>query len=1036
MPLVKSSGLLLVAVGLAAQQYPVLPVAHSPRNIEHILQDRSGRIWVSTHDDILCFDGERFFSLREAGFPPVFGTLAQDDEGGILSATSMGVYRFFKGRLEHFLPGTDVTEVISEAPGILVASVGRSLYRLRRVGNDWRVEPFVKSETGPNLTRDRNDNLLTPCPGGWCEYPAAMVVGGAHPSVPIFHSSPLPITRVFRDRARCLWFRSGEDAGYQCPGDRQPVSLPSSVAGRNTWGAEEETENGDMLFASMASVSLGRPGSFQTLSSDNGLPPEAVTCAIRASDGTIWIGSIGGLYRFPYPFRMAHWNSRFGLFGAFERLKGAMYAGTSAGVARLDNGTWNALASLRGIGSVSSLLAGRDDRLWAAVPGKAVLKLAPNGAIEASTPPGQTGVGEALARGADGSVWLAGDEIYRILQKGRNLALSPQNPAGPSLANGRVASDTQGGLWACLAGSLLRWQAGTWANIAEGLPAARCRSLAFARSGDIWAGYGADLALIRPAATPGTSTVRIYPGGGETGDGVTYTFQADARGWLWRGSQDGIYVADASQAERGLWLHLNESDGLVDLDINRGSLYAEGDGSMWWGAAASVVHFAPPPDLVHPASAAQIFVSAFSVDGAAAKWADFSPELPAAKKLTAYLGSLDFERRNSLRVRYRVLPNDNAWRESSSLTLDLGSLGWGRRTLEVQSRFSAGEWSQPWRRELILLRPWWLSWPAILGLAGVLCSGALGWVGWLRRSRVRARTELPDLSPWRMAFLSRESGLANTTFDQRFRLDEPLARGGFGSVFKGVDLHTGRACAIKVFRRDVLDENWLSHRFEQEVSALEQIQHPSVVSIYGYGASPEGAYLAMEFIEGGTLRELLNAGPFPAGRTASLLSQAAGALESIHARGIYHRDLKPENLMLRAKAAPGEDLVLIDFSIAIVKEPEQTMHGLSRAAGTLYYMAPEQAMGFAMAASDIFRLAKVLIEMLTGRRLTELLPNAKLDLPRRVRELARSLPIRLSEESVELIGSALEFDPSRRPQAAAAFAAPIARDLMSETGNS
>jgi eukaryotic-like serine/threonine-protein kinase len=160
-----------------------------------------------------------------------------------------------------------------------------------------------------------------------------------------------------------------------------------------------------------------------------------------------------------------------------------------------------------------------------------------------------------------------------------------------------------------------------------------------------------------------------------------------------------------------------------------------------------------------------------------------------------------------------------------------------------------------------------------------------------------------------------------------------------------------------------------------------------------------------------------------------LLRQAAGALEQIHARGIYHRDLKPENLMLRTGAAAGEELVLIDFSIAIVKEPDQTIHGLSRAAGTIYYMAPEQAVGFATPASDIYSLAKIVLEMMTGQRLSTLLPDASMDLPVRVRELARRLPIPLSKESVEMLGSALEFDPARRPHSPLRFAQPIVRDL-------
>jgi len=334
-----------------------------------------------------------------------------------------------------------------------------------------------------------------------------------------------------------------------------------------------------------------------------------------------------------------------------------------------------------------------------------------------------------------------------------------------------------------------------------------------------------------------------------------------------------------------------------------------------------------------------------------------------------------------------------------------------------------------------VLRPWWFSWPAILGFAGIGLGGAAGNAAWRRKRRVRAGTSLPDLTDWRVAALSPESQWLGTTLDGRYEVLDLVARGGFASVLKGRDLRrAGRWCAIKIFRHEAMDEKWLTHRFQQEVSALEQILHPSVVSIYGHGLTPAGApYLVMEFIDGGTLRKLLKAGPLTHQHSASILQQAAVALDQIHARSIYHRDLKPENLMIRTGRPAGSELVLIDFSIAIVKEPDQTIHGLSRAAGTIYYMAPEQAIGFATPASDVYSLAKILLEMLTGERLSTLLPNATLDLPDRVRDLVRGLPIPLSGQSVDLLGSALEFDPSRRPQSAMLFAEPIVRDLSATT---
>ena len=136
--------------------------------------------------------------------------------------------------------------------------------------------------------------------------------------------------------------------------------------------------------------------------------------------------------------------------------------------------------------------------------------------------------------------------------------------------------------------------------------------------------------------------------------------------------------------------------------------------------------------------------------------------------------------------------------------------------------------------------------------------------------------------------------------------------------------------------------------------------------------------------------------------------------------------------MVRNPGTRSEEAVLIDFSISLVKEADETLHGLSRAAGTFEYMAPEQAIGYAQPSSDIYSLAKLLIEMVTGQRLAILLPNASMDLPARVRELLGSLPILFSETSVRLISGALEFDPSRRPGNVAEFAAAITKDLEIE----
>jgi serine/threonine protein kinase len=135
--------------------------------------------------------------------------------------------------------------------------------------------------------------------------------------------------------------------------------------------------------------------------------------------------------------------------------------------------------------------------------------------------------------------------------------------------------------------------------------------------------------------------------------------------------------------------------------------------------------------------------------------------------------------------------------------------------------------------------------------------------------------------------------------------------------------------------------------------------------------------------------------------------------------------------MIRSEAPADEDLVLIDFSIAIVKDPKQSLRALSRAAGTVDYMAPEHSIGYADESTDIYNLAKLIVEMLTGQRFSSLVAVASLDLPKRVRVLLSGLTVKLSNGSMDLISNALEFHPASRSRSAFIFANSIANDLES-----
>lgn len=614
-------GLLLLAATLPAQQYPIVPIPNSPKNIEHIVEDGQGRLWIATHDDVLAFDGVRFFSLRDLGLPPLFPmSLAVDDDGGILICSNHGVHRYARGHVESIVTGLFAHDAIAVAPGVLLVTASDTevppfaAYDVRLVAGHWRAQRLLGWKTGMHPTRDAAGTMLFASPGGWCEIPAQTIMKASpsSPPSPLFHESGLDFARVVRDRYGCLWFRSAETSAYQCPADPDPKPLPASIAGRNVWSGVSESADGSMLIASADSLAMGRPGSFQQASPSNGLPAETVSSAIRARDGTIWIGTSAGLYRFAYPFRLTYWKSRHGLNWSFARSADAVFAGTSAGVDRLNEaGEWIPAPGSREFGSVNALMPRPDQSVYAAITAKGVAQLRSDGTIAAFAAVGQGRTVEALARDAEGSVWAGGSGLYRLLKRYSDIALEPYALPIGLRAPVFIASDLSGVIWGCSSGLLLRRQESVWRIVARaGVPQGLCRGLAFEPGGDVWAGYNTGLALIHPEQND-TAILRTFQPGRNFGGPSTFALAMDGRGWLWRGSGDGMHVADSSQARAGVWQHINQTDDIADPGVNHGSFFADRDGSVWWAAATSVVHFLPPSDLLYPAGAPRVFLSAF-----------------------------------------------------------------------------------------------------------------------------------------------------------------------------------------------------------------------------------------------------------------------------------------------------------------------------------------------------------------------------------------------------------------------------------------
>lgn len=202
-----------------------------------------------------------------------------------------------------------------------------------------------------------------------------------------------------------------------------------------------------------------------------------------------------------------------------------------------------------------------------------------------------------------------------------------------------------------------------------------------------------------------------------------------------------------------------------------------------------------------------------------------------------------------------------------------------------------------------------------------------------------------------------------------YRILERCGQGGMAEVYKGYHPLIDRYVAIKVLRPALASDEEFRRRFQREATAVAAMRHPNIVQLYDFGQLGERFYMVMEYIEGGTLRDRLQALPeenrrLPLSEVVDVVRGIAAALDYAHQRGIVHRDVKPANVMFTRDGDP----VLTDFGVArMLGEGSVTMAGVS--IGTPDYMSPEQARGEpATPASDIYALGVMAYEMLTGRR--------------------------------------------------------------------
>src|SRR5499427_5529437 len=204
--------------------------------------------------------------------------------------------------------------------------------------------------------------------------------------------------------------------------------------------------------------------------------------------------------------------------------------------------------------------------------------------------------------------------------------------------------------------------------------------------------------------------------------------------------------------------------------------------------------------------------------------------------------------------------------------------------------------------------------------------------------------------------------LLNTLFDGRYRIVRKLGTGGMANVYLAEDEVLGRRVAIKILDDRHAGDDQFIERFRREAKNAASLSHPNIVSIYDRGEAEGTYYIAMEYLDGRSLKELIVArGPAPVNVAIDYARQILAALRFAHRHGIVHRDIKPHNVLVDAEGR----LKVTDFGIARAGTSQMTEAG--SIIGTAQYLSPEQARGSSVGpSSDIYSVGVVLYEMLTG----------------------------------------------------------------------
>lgn len=832
---------------------------------------------------------------------------------------------------------------------------------------------------------------------------------GAWEAKPLFATDDEWLSGVVRSSSGRLWLFSGKRAAaYGLDGKMdgtsavrdwtsKPRSGPYLVSGRS----------GRVWFLGERITSDPAGGSFwyQSLSGDEriGLAAEGV-----GGELWIWLASRGLMRLIPDPGWQVFPLEEFGAQGptaVTRNGKGELWAATGAGMYRMTDG-WQAeggstrdYVETLALGDGRILAASREEGLWILDgAGRAVRQ------VKELLPKAVKNY-RRLYRDRRGRIWVGNRSgLMEAVAEGDTFRLVhhplPGEREMPSPID--LTEDVHGRLWVGYSEGLA-WltEGGKWERLATDIPVIDVRTVSADRAGKtLWVGYRKNGFFSRVEMQGGKGVVSQFHVQAGYTPKDTHFIRVDSRGWVWRGSTDGVRVSDGVHFGPLDWLHFHAGNGLAGGEPSANGFFEDRDRTVWLAGGKGMTHVTPSAEWFAAPPVDRPRITRVDVDGEL-YFGALPEEVPAGvRKIVVRVGSLAASLFRDQPFRYRV-----GQREWTAVGVDgeieLGRLEGGEYRLEVG--FAGGGNATAWEFRVGPKRPAYLAY----GLGGLITVGLMGYL--LRRTRPMEKLRY-RVAKQVDAFRSgdperRAADLVGRVLSGRYRVRRVLDSGGTSTIYLGFDEAPGGGeVVLKVLGALVAETRWARQSFSMEVMALRSIRHPGVVTLLDSWIDEEGRpILVMPFIAGRTLREVIDGG-CPVGAALAILKSLGETLDAVHIRGIVHRDVKPENVIV------GEDggVVLLDFGTAGMAGRSQGVVMTEGVAGSLPYMGPERLGGYFSGATDAYSLGVIAVELLTGKR-----PGEE--------------GVALEGELAAVVEEVLADSPERRPEKLGEWAERVAR---------